>query len=129
MEGPFLVFYFFALYCGLLLPIPSVILAWREWIKRTRASPGKGWRRTMSQIGLLLCTVGMVLWIYIWVAEGLGKLSPQYYYGSRTMYVGVFGSLATIAVSALAEGKLRKYLFLTAVGLLCFFCFGAGEAI
>jgi hypothetical protein len=125
----FLPLYFLALYAGFLLPIPGIILAWREWTKREKKSSAKAWRRTTSQIGLLLSTLGTVLWIYIWVAEGRGKLSQQYYYGSRTMYVGVSGSLATIAVSALAEGKLRKYLVLNAVGLLCFFCFGAGEAI
>jgi hypothetical protein len=63
------------------------------------------------------------------VAEGRGVLSQQSYYGSWAMYVGVLGSVATIAVSALAEDKLRRYLLLGAIGLLCLFCFGLTEAI
>jgi hypothetical protein len=45
------------------------------------------------------------------------------------MYVGELGSVAMIAVSALAEDKLRRYLLLGAIGLLCLFCFGFIEAI
>jgi hypothetical protein len=45
------------------------------------------------------------------------------------MYVGVLGSVATIAISALAEDKLRRYLLLGAIGLLCLFCFGLNEGI
>ncbi|HEV3375432.1 MAG TPA: hypothetical protein VG051_06980 [Candidatus Acidoferrum sp.] len=129
MEGPFLVFYFFALYGGVLLPIPSVILAWREWVKTEKAPVAKTWRRTMSYIGLLLCTVGLAFAGYVAIAEGRNILSQQSYYDSWAMKVGVAESVATIAVSAVAEGKLRRYLLLCAVGLLCLFFFGFNEAI
>jgi hypothetical protein len=61
--------------------------------------------------------------------EGRNILSQQSYYGSKAMYVGILGSVAAIAVSALAEDKVRRYLLLGAVGLLCLFCFGLTEAI
>jgi hypothetical protein len=128
-EEPFVFIYTLALYSGLLLPIPCVILAWRQWIKTGKASVVKTWRRTMSHIGLLLCTAGLAFAIYVAVAEGRGMLSQQSYYDSWAMYVGVLGSLAAIAISALAEVKLRRYLLLGAVGLLCLFCFGFVEAI
>jgi hypothetical protein len=41
----------------------------------------------------------------------------------------VLESVATIAVSALAEDKLRRYLLLGAIGMLCLFCLGFTEAI
>jgi hypothetical protein len=129
MQAPFLLFYIIALYAGLVVPIPGVVLAWREWIKKAKTSQAKGWRRTMSQIGLVLCSLGVTAWVYIFLAEARGKLSPVYYYDSRIMHIGVFGSLTAIVACAFSEGKLRKYLLLCAVGLLCFFCFGAGEAL
>ncbi len=128
-EGPFVFVYVLALYTGLLLPIPCVILSWREWIKTEKAAAAKTWRRTMSYIGLLLSTVGLLFAGYVVIAEGRGILSQQSYYGSWAMYVGVAGSVAAIAVSALAEGKLRTYLLLGAVGLVCLFCFGFAEGI
>lgn len=127
----FLPLYFLALFAGFLLPIPSIILAWRERMKAKKTAPAKPWRGTMSQIGLLLCTLGLALWVYLAIAEWRGgqSASSQSYYGSWIMYVGTSGSLGAIAVSALAQDKLRKYLLLGSVGLLCFFCFGVGEAI
>jgi hypothetical protein len=128
-EGPFLLIYFVALYAGLLLPIPCVILAWREWAKTRKVLPATVWRRTMSKVGLFLFAVGLAFAVSLAVAEGRGVLSQQSYYGSWAMYVGVLGSVAMIAVSALAEDKLRRYLLLGAIGLLCLFCFGLTEAI
>jgi uncharacterized membrane protein len=130
MEGLFLAFYFLALYGGLLLPVPCPILAWREWIKIEAAFPtNKTWRRIMSRIGLLLGSLATAMAVYTAIAEARGALSQQLYYGSRTMSFGLGGSLAVIVVSAFAEGRLRRYLLLGAVGLLCFFSFGVGEAI
>jgi len=128
-EGTFLFVYTLALYGGLLLPTPCVILAWRAWIKTRNASEAKTLRRTMSHIGLLLCTAGLIFAAYIAIAEGRNVLSQQSYFGSWAMYVGIAGSVATIGVSALSEGKLRIYLLLGAVGLLCLFSFGFVEAI
>jgi len=128
-EGPLLLIYTLALYAGLLFPIPSIILAWREWIKTRKVPPARAWRRTVSQVGLLLFTVGLAFAVSVAVAEGRDILSQQSYYDSWAMYVGVLGSVATIAVSALAEDKLRRYLLVGAIGLLCLFCFGFTEAI
>lgn len=130
MERLFLAFYFLALFGGFLLPIPCLILASREWIKIETAFPtNKTWRRLMSRMGLLLGSVATALAVYTAIAEVRGTLSQQLYYGSRTMSFGIGGSLASIAVSTFAEAKLRRYLLLSSIGLLCFFSFGAGEAI
>ena len=128
-EGPLLFIYTLALYAGFLLAIPSIILAWREWTKTRRVPSARAWRRTMSQVGLFLFTVGLAFAVSVAVAEGRDILSQRSYYDSGAMYVGVLGSVATIAVSALAEDKLRRYLLLGAIGLLCLFCFGLNEGI
>jgi len=128
-EGPLLLIYFVALYAGLLFPIPSIILAWREWTKTRKVPPARAWRRTISRAGLVLFTVELAFAVSVTVAEGLNILSQQSYYDSWAMYVGVLGSVTTIAVSALAEDKLRRYLLVGAIGLLCLFCFGLTEAI
>ena|SRR6266581_1616855 len=128
-EGPLLLIYTLALYAGFLLPIPSIILAWLEWTKTRKVPPASAWRRTMSQVGLLLSTGELAFAVSVAVAEGRDIMSQGSYYGSWAMYVGVLGSVATIAVSALAEDKLRRYLLLGAIGLLCLFCFGLTEGI
>ncbi len=128
-ETLLMLIYFLALYTGLVLPIPSVILAWREWIKTRKVRPARALRRTMSQVGLLLFSVGLAFAVSVGVAEGRNILSEGSYYDSWAMYVGVLGSAATIAVSAFAEDKLRRYLLLGAIGLLCLFCFGFTEKI
>jgi membrane protease YdiL (CAAX protease family) len=128
-EEPLLFIYILLLYAGLLLPIPSVILAWREWTKTRKVPPSRAWRRTMSRVGLLLFIVGVAFAVSIAVAEARNKLSQHSYDDSRIKDVGVWGSVATITVSALAENKIRRYLLLGAIGLLCFFCFGLTEAI
>ena len=128
-EGPLLLIYMLALYAGFLLPIPSIILAWREWTKTRRVPPARAWRRTMSQVGLFLFTVGLAFAVCVAVAERRNILSQRSYYDSGAMYVGILGSVATIAVSALAEAKLRRYLLLGAIGLLCLFFFGLNEGI
>jgi uncharacterized membrane protein len=97
--------------------------------KKGRAGKNKTWRRIMSRIGLLLGSLATAMAVYTAIAEARGALSQQLYYGSRTMSFGLGGSLAVIVVSAFAEGRLRRYLLLGAVGLLCFFSFGVGEAI
>jgi len=128
-EGPLLLVYILALYAGLLFPIPSIIFAWREWTKTRKVPPARPWRRTMSQVGLLLFTVGLTFGGFVAVAEGRNILSQQSYHDSWAMHVGVLGSVAAIAVSALAEDKLRRYPLLGTIGLLCLFCFGFTEAI
>jgi hypothetical protein len=43
-------------------------------------------------------------------------------------YVGAAGSALLIVVSAFAERKMRIWLILGAIGLLCFFGVSTGEA-
>jgi|SRR5712691_10196061 len=112
----FLPLYFFVIYAGFILPIPGTILAWR---------------RITSLIALFVCSIGAALAIYTMVIEwstelhGGGHVSPS----SWPISVGSWGSFPAIAMSALAEGKLRKYLLVTAVGLFFFFNWTMGEAI
>lgn len=129
MRELLLLIYVLALYAGFLLPIPSILLAWREWIKTRKVPPAGAWRRTMSQVGLLLFTIGLAFAVLVAVAEGRGVWSRQLHFGSWPIYAGALGSVFTIAVSALAEDKLRRYLLLGAIGLLCLFCFGLTEGI
>jgi hypothetical protein len=84
-EEPLLLIYLIALYAGLLLPIPCIILAWREWTKKRKVPPAIVWRRIMSQVGLLLFTVGLAFAVSVAVAEGRNVLSQQSYYGSWAM--------------------------------------------
>jgi hypothetical protein len=56
-----------------------------------------------ERVGLRQFTVGLAFAVPVAVAEGRDILSQQFYYTSWAMYVGVLGSIATIAVSALAE--------------------------
>jgi hypothetical protein len=122
----FFFLYVLALYTGFLLPIPITIVAWvvavRGWLNPAK-DPGatSGFRFRMSQIGLALCTLGVVLWIYGVIAER----------GSVwTMNIGIGGSLVAVVVCAFSGGKIKPWLIISAVALLCFFgSFGAGEAI
>jgi len=131
IERIFLPLYFFAIYAGFILPVPGTILAWREWMKREESSPTKAWRQIASLIALLVCTIGVALAIYTmaikWSTEFHGgeHLVPS----SWPISVGSWGSFPAIAVSVQAEGKLRKYLLVAAVGLFCFFNWTMGEAI
>ena len=119
--------YFVVLWAGYLLPIASIIPAWREWTATKKVPPARAWRRTISQVGLLLFTAGLAFGASVAVAEA--RLGQQSYYDSWAMYVGEFGSIATIGVSVFAERKLRRYLLLGAIGLFCLFCVGLVEAI
>jgi uncharacterized membrane protein len=122
----FFALYVLALYTGFLLPIPITIVAWviavRGWLNPAKnPAVTSVWQLRMSQIGLALCTLGVVLWIYVVVAER----------GSVwTMNIGIGGSLVAVVVCAFSGGKIKPWLIISAVALLCFFgSFGAGEAI
>src|SRR5260370_28843959 len=105
-EEPLLLIYLVALYAGLLLPIPCIILAWREWTKKRKVPPAIVWRRIMSQVGLLLFTVGLAFAVSVAVAEGRNVLSQQSYYGSEGVYGGGIGSSAYNSVFPIVYGKL-----------------------
>jgi len=124
MVGPFLIFYFFALWCGFLLPIPSLILAWREWVRVRKTPVLEARRRLISLIGLLLLSLGLALWVYAIVREAC---LHDYSYVGLSAGVGRWGSFGLIIFSAFAEGKIRRYLLLGAVGLLFFFGASIGD--
>jgi hypothetical protein len=90
---------------GYSLPVPSVALAWREWLKGERVSPVKAWRRTMSLIGILLLSLGLALWIYAVIREAL---LHDYSYIATSAVVGKWGSFSLIIVCAFAESKLQN---------------------
>ncbi len=109
---------------GYLLPVPSAILAWREWVKLGQVTAARGWRRTMSHTGIVLLSLGLALWIYAVVREAS---LHDYSYIAPSAVVGRWGSLGLIIVCAFAEPKLRRYLLLGSVGLLFFFGSSIGD--
>ena len=130
-KSIFLPLYFVAVYAGFTLPIPGTVLAWREWMKREELPATKSWRRVASLVALLTCTFGAALAIYamarVWLAEFHGGEYPSP--SSWPISAGSWGSFLALAISFLAEGKLRKYLLTAAVGLFFFFNWTMGEAI
>jgi len=125
--GIFLFLYF----AGFLLPIPGTILAWREWMKREESSGTKAWRRVTSLIALFACSLGVALFIYTMVIEWSTELHGGMHLppSSWPISVGSWESFPAIAVSVLANGKLRIFLLVAAIGLFLFFNWTVGEAI
>ena len=111
-------------FCGYLLPLPSVIMAWREWLKGRRIPPAKAWPRIASQLGLWLLTLGVALWVYAIAREAC---LHDYSYIVLSASVGRWGSCGSIFVCSLAERRLRRYLLLGAAGLLFFFGASIGD--
>jgi hypothetical protein len=109
---------------GYLLPLPSLVLAWRESLKRIQTNPTKSWRRIVSQIGLLLLSCGVGLWCYAIVRD---TWHHDYSYVVPSAGVGRWGSLILIVICAFAETKARRYLLLGAAGLLFFFGVSIGD--
>ena len=109
---------------GYLLPVPSLVLAWREWLKGRRVPPLKIWRRIMSHIGIVLVSLGLVLWIYAIAREALVH---DYSYIVTSAVMGRWGSLGLIIFCLFPEPKLRRYLLLGAAGLLFFFGVSIGD--
>jgi len=106
-EKVLLPVYLLVFYAGYLLPIPSVILAWREWVKTTRATAPKQWRRAISTIAVVLLSAGLMYGIALAVSEDTGFFSQQFYYGSWEMRLGELGSVAIIACSVLPKARLE----------------------
>jgi hypothetical protein len=109
---------------GYLLPIPSVVLAWREWLKLRQVPPVNGSRRMASQAGVLLSSVGLALWAYAILRDAW---IHDYSYIVMSAVVGRWGSLCLVIICAFAEQKLRRYLLVGAVGLLFFFGASIGD--
>jgi len=109
---------------GYLLPVPSVVLAWRERSKMAQEVQANAWRRVVSHSGVLLLSVGVALWAYAVLREAW---LHDYLYEGMSAVVGRWGSLGLMIICAFAEQKLRRYLLLGAVGLLLFFGVSIGD--
>ena len=110
-------------FAGYLLPIPSVILSWRQWLKIRGTPPAKTWRRVVSEVALALVSVGLAFWIYVVPREVWG----DYSYSLLSASIARWGSSGLILLSLFAEGRLRFYLLLGAVGLFFFFTTSVGD--
>jgi hypothetical protein len=108
---------------GFLIPVPAFILSCLESITSRHVPPAKIWRRTISQISLVLLGVGLALWVYAvlrnWWGDNL--------YDSLTATIGRWGAVGLIVLCALAERPVRRWLLLGAVGLFFFFAVSLGE--
>jgi len=109
---------------GFLLPAPCFILALRGWFKTRNTPTARTLHRKVSLVALGLYTLGMALWIYALVRNWSGNYVD---YGGSIAKVGGWGSACIIIPSALAEGKIRKYLILGALGLLFYFAVSLGD--
>jgi hypothetical protein len=109
---------------GFLLPVPMSLLAWRGWFKVKNSTPAKLWRRKMSQIALCVLTVGLAFWSYALFQEWRGH---YIYYDGLAARVGQWGSASMLIPCVLSERKVRTYLLLGAVGLLCYFGLSLGD--
>ena|SRR5579859_1331546 len=109
---------------GFLIPAPCFAIACREWLVTKSRPARKLWRRRVSQIALAAFAVAIVFWIFVAIRQYRGAD----FYGTPTSYVGVLGSMLLIILSAFAEGKLRIWLIMGAIGILSFFGISTGEA-
>jgi hypothetical protein len=89
-----------------------------------RVPPIRLSRPPMSHIGILLLSLGLLLWTYAIVRE---TLPHEYSHIVPSAVVGRWGSLVLLIVWAFAESKPRRYLLLGAAGLLFFFSSNIGD--
>jgi hypothetical protein len=122
MEILLIVSVVFAL-SGYLLPIPCLVLAWREFLGADENESVKPWRRVVSKAGLALASLGLVLWLYAVARELLGNYS----YYAPSAVVGRWGMAGLIIVCSFARPGLRRYLLLAAIGLYIFFDSSIGD--
>src|SRR2546429_557796 len=109
---------------GFVLPVPCFALACRAWLITKNAAVAKPWRRWISHLALAAFAVATVFWAFVAIQQYRGGD----FYGTATSYIGVFGSTVLIIPSAFAEGKLRLWLIIGAIGILSFFGISTGEA-
>jgi hypothetical protein len=109
---------------GYLLPVPSVVLAWRELLKVRHEFPAKTWRQVLSHGGVLLLSIGAALWAYAILREAW---LHDYSYTVMSVFAGRWGSLGLVIICVFAGRKIRRYLLLGAVGLLFFFGVSIGD--
>jgi hypothetical protein len=110
-------------YGGYLFPLAGAILSWREWLVNKGDLPRTVWRRTVALIALLFLTAEIPLWVYAAVHE----LRNDYSYIFTSAVIGRWSSLVLLALAAVAEDRVRRYLLLGALGLLFFYGASIGE--
>jgi hypothetical protein len=108
---------------GYLLPVPCLVLAWRELLNADAGEPVKPWRLAVSKAALALASLGFVFWLYAVVRELLGN----YTYNAPSAVAGRWGMAGLIVVCAFAQRGVRRYLLLAASGLLFFFSSSIGD--
>ena len=109
---------------GFVLPVPCFIFAGVVWFKTRGTSAAKPWRQLISQIALVAFAVGIAFWVYVAAEQYRGAD----FYGTTTSFIGASGSALLIILSGFAEGRVRIWLILGAIGLLAFFGVSTGEA-
>ena len=77
----------------------------------------------MSVIALSFLAVGLALWIMSVVRQHRGADLFE----TLSSNLATFGAALLIIPSALAESRVRLWLILGALGLLCFFASSKGE--
>ena len=122
MELVLIVSVVFAL-SGYVLPIPCLVLAWRELLGTDESEPVKPWRRGVSKAGLALASLGLVLWLYAVAREFFGNYS----YNALSAVVGRWGMAGLIIICSFAQRGVRRYLLLAAIGLFNFFDASIGD--
>lgn len=81
------------------------------------------WRRIASNIAFVLFALGFALWTYALVRQ----IHGTYSYILISASAGRWGATGLIGVSSLAEKRLRLYLLLGSIGILCFFGVSIGD--
>src|SRR5258708_16179651 len=108
---------------GYLFPLPSVVMASREWLSLRRKAPQSEWRRAATTTALLLFCLAMPLWLYAVVRELRGDYSYVYF----SAQVGRWSSLALFLLSCFTEARYRRYSLVGSAGLYFFYAFSMGE--
>jgi hypothetical protein len=63
-------------FLGYLLPLPSLVFAWAEFLRTIQASPIRNWSRILSWVGLVLLSCGVRGYLL------LGAVGLLFFFGS-----------------------------------------------
>ena len=88
-----------------------------------KVATGAAWRRTLTRLVFSAAVAVTAFWAYAAVQQ----LRDAYSYILPSAQFGRWLSLALAALSLPAEGKVRMYLLLFALGLFLFFGCSIGE--
>ncbi|MBV9887942.1 MAG: hypothetical protein JO119_15450 [Acidobacteria bacterium] len=120
---PLIAFLVALVFGGYLLPIPSFGMATYRYFRPGAIVPGVMWRRTLTGVVLLACAAALVFWSYAVFRQA----HNDYSYVLPSARFGRWLSVVLAALSLPAEGKVRTYLLLFAIGLFLFFGCSIGE--